>query len=268
MAPIKFEDNIREKLEGREIEPSSDAWKKLSERLDENSKKKNNNTIWYTIAASIIGVLIAVSVFSNRGDETIENSSDFVDVNTSERDEPNVNAPNLVEYNSEENKENNKTIVVAEESNSIKITEKVNSGKEKLLPKKKDMVLKNTDREVSEAIAKTIEENQSGKMSRIPEVIIRNDNLLIDKRIDELVAQGEQNSATVSAVSEEEINTLLANAEHKIQVEKTLDSKKVDPAALLGDVEFEMEDSFREKVFTALGDGYNIIKTAVVERNN
>jgi len=271
MAPIKFEDNIREKLEGREIEPSSDAWKKLSERLDENSKKKNNNTIWYTIAASIIGVLIAVSVFSNRGDETIENSSDFVDVNTSERDEPNVNAPNLVEYNSEENKENNKTIVVAEESNSIKITEKVNSGKEKLLPKKKDMVLKNTDREVSEAIAKTIEENQSGKMSRIPEVIIRNDNLLIDKRIDELVAQGEQNSTTVSvvsAVSEEEINTLLANAERKIQTEKTLDSKKIDRAALLGDVESEMEDSFREKIFTALGDGYNIIKTAVVDRNN
>jgi hypothetical protein len=34
MAPVKFEDNIREKLESREIEPSGDAWKRLSERLD------------------------------------------------------------------------------------------------------------------------------------------------------------------------------------------------------------------------------------------
>jgi hypothetical protein len=133
------------------------------------------------------------------------------------------------------------------------------------------MVLKNKEIEVSEAIAKTNEENQEGKISPIPEVITSKDDLLIDKYIDELVVQGkqlQQNTTTISAVSEEEINTLLTNAELKIQSEKTLDSKKVDPASLLGDVEFEMEDSFREKVFTALGDGYNIIKTAVVERNN
>ena len=121
MAPIKFEDNIREKLEGREIEPSSDAWKKLSKRLDENSKKKSNYTLWYAIAASIIGALIAVSVFSSKGGKLNENSTDFVDVNTSEREEPNKNVPNLVENISEEK---NKVIVVAEESNSIKLKEK------------------------------------------------------------------------------------------------------------------------------------------------
>lgn len=268
MAPIKFEDNIREKLEDREIEPSSDAWKKLSERLDENSKKKSNYTIWYAIAASIIGGLIAVSVFSNRDDKLNENSTDFVDINTSEGEVINENVPKLVENISEEKK---KVIVVAEESNSIKINKEKDSGEEKLLPKKKKMVLKHKESEVSEAIAKTNEENQAGKISQLPAEILSNDELIIDKRINELVAQGEQlqqNSATVSAVSEEEINTLLTNAELKIQSEKTLDSNKIDPAALLGDVEFEMEDSFREKVFTALGDGYNMIKTAVVERNN
>ena len=268
MAPIKFEDNIREKLEGREIEPSSDAWKKLSERLDENSEKKNNYTIWYAIAASIIGGLIAVSVFSNRDDKLNENLTDFVDVNASESDVINENVPKLVENISEEM---NKVIVVAEESNSIKINKEKDFGEEKLFPKKKEMVLKNKEIEVSEAIAKTNEENQEGKISPIPEVITSKDDLLIDKYIDELVVQGkqlQQNTTTISAVSEEEINTLLTNAELKIQSEKTLDSKKVDPASLLGDVEFEMEDSFREKVFTALGDGYNIIKTAVVERNN
>lgn len=268
MAPIKFEDNIREKLEGREIEPSSDAWKRLSERLDENSKKKNNFTIWYAIAATLIGGLIAVSIFSNRGDKLNENATDFVDVNTSESDEPIYIVPNLVETTSEANK---KAVVVAEESNSTNLINEPNSSREKLLPKKKDIVLKNTEIEVSEVIAKTSQKNQIEKMSLIPEEIISIDEPIMDKRINELVAQEEQlqqNSTTVSAVSAEEVNMLLTNAEHKIQTEKTLDSKRIDPAALLGDVEFEMEYTFREKIFTALGEGYNIIKTAVVERNN
>ena len=265
MAPIKFEDNIREKLEGREIEPSSGAWKKLSERLDENSKKKSNYTIWYAIAASIIGLLIAVSVFSNRGDKLNENSTDFVDVNTSERDVPTEKVPNAIENTSEEN---NKTIVVAEESNPIKLIEKTETRLVKSLPKKKKMVLENKESEVSEAIAKTIEEDQAGKMSRISEEIVSNDELIMDKRINELVAQVELRQQNNEIVSEEEINTLLTNAERKIQAERILDSKKIDPAALLGDVEVEMEDSFREKVFKALGDGYDIIKTGLVNRNN
>jgi hypothetical protein len=265
MAPVKFEDNIREKLESREIEPSGDAWKRLSERLDENSKKKNNYTFWYAIAASIIGVLIVVSVFSNRSDKLNENSIDFVDVHTSERDLPIENVPDVVENISEENIN---AILIPEASNSITLNTKKDSGKEKVLPKKKDLVLKNTTIEVSQAIAKTIAENQAGKISQIPEEIIRNDALLINKRIDELVAQRGQLQDNSTTVSLEEVNTLLTNAERKIQAEKILDSKKVDPVALLGDVEIEMENTFREKVFTALGDGYNIIKTAVVDRNN
>jgi len=35
MAPIKFEEDIRDKLEKRQLKPSSNAWKKLSDRLDE-----------------------------------------------------------------------------------------------------------------------------------------------------------------------------------------------------------------------------------------
>ncbi|MFT7628534.1 MAG: hypothetical protein ACI9OS_002195, partial [Ulvibacter sp.] len=164
--------------------------------------------------------------------------------------------------------ENINAILIPEASNSITLNTKKDSGKEKVLPKKKDLVLKNTTIGVSQAIAKTIAENQAGKISQIPEEIIRNDALLINKRIDELVAQRGQLQDNSTTVSLEEVNALLTNAERKIQAEKILDSKKVDPVALLGDVEIEMENTFREKVFTALGDGYNIIKTAVVDRNN
>ena len=265
MAPIKFEDNIREKLEGREIEPSKDAWKKLSERLDANSKKKNNYVLWYAIAASIIGILIAVTVFSNSGDKLNENPTDFVEVNTSERQVINENGPNLLENTSEEN---NKTKLASEESNPVKLKQKTNSSLEKLLPKKKEIELENPKRNISEAIAKSSQQNLTEKMSQLPKEVVSNDNLLINKPIDELVAQVEQLQQNNATVSVEEINALLANAERKIQTQKILDSKKIDPASLLGDVELEMDNSFREKVFAALGDGFDIIKTAVVDRNN
>ena len=265
MAPIKFEDNIREKLEGREIEPSKDAWKKLSERLDANSKKKNNDVIWYAIAASIIGIFIAVTVFSNSGEKLNENATDLVEVNTSERQVINENGPNLVENTSEEK---SKTKLASEESNPIKLDEKTNASLEKLLPKKNKVVIENPERNISEAIAKTSPEDRIEKMSQLPEEVISNDDLLINKRIDELVAQVEQLQQNNATVSVEEVNALLANAERKIRTQEILDSKKIDPAALLGDVELEMDNSFREKVFTALGDGLDIIKTAVVNRNN
>ena len=265
MAPIKLEDNIREKLEGREIEPSSDAWIKLRERIDDDSKKKNNYAIWYAIAATIIGVFIAVTVFSNRGDKLNENPTDFVDVHTSERDEPTENVPNLVENVSEEK---NKAIVVAEESNSVKINMEKDSDEAKLLPKKKEIVLKNTERKVSQYIAKTTLENQAGKMSRIPEEIIINDELIMDKRINELAGQVALIKQKNEAVLAEEVNTLLTNAERRIQTNRILNSKKIAPEALLVDVELEKENTFSEKVFKSIGDGYDFVKTAVVDRNN
>jgi len=41
MAPIKFEENIREKLEQRTIEPSIQAWESLEQRLNTDEKKQS-----------------------------------------------------------------------------------------------------------------------------------------------------------------------------------------------------------------------------------
>ena len=65
MAPYKLEDNIREKLEARELKPSADAWKKLESKLDTERPKKKN-VVWYYAAASFVGLLILASVFFSR----------------------------------------------------------------------------------------------------------------------------------------------------------------------------------------------------------
>ncbi len=73
MAPIKFEDHIKEKLEQRKLQPSTNAWETLQNKLETNQTKKSNKTYWgLGIAASFIGILIVASVFFNKkNDNTI-----------------------------------------------------------------------------------------------------------------------------------------------------------------------------------------------------
>ena len=73
MAPIKFEEQLKDKLEKRSIKPSQDAWNKLSDRLDEAEGKQNNNRFWWLgIAAAIVGVLLAITFVFKPNADSIE----------------------------------------------------------------------------------------------------------------------------------------------------------------------------------------------------
>ena len=61
---------------------------------------------------------------------------------------------------------------------------------------------------------------------------------------------------------------MLNTARRDLQTQRILKSPKVDATALLQDVEWELEKSFRDKVFDALGEGFRKIRTAVIERND
>jgi hypothetical protein len=62
----------------------------------------------------------------------------------------------------------------------------------------------------------------------------------------------------------------LAKAQRAISNQRILqkNTQKIDASALLMDVELELEQSFRDKVFEMLGEGFIKIRTAVSERNN
>ena len=73
MAPMKYEEQLKDKLEQRTIQPSSNSWQKLNDKLDANQSKKNNKGFWYLgIAASIVGILLITNVFTNGNTDTIE----------------------------------------------------------------------------------------------------------------------------------------------------------------------------------------------------
>ena len=66
MAPVKFEEQIKNKLEQRAINPKENAWDKLAERLDTQERKKTINPYWWLgIAASVIIILVVNHFVSN-----------------------------------------------------------------------------------------------------------------------------------------------------------------------------------------------------------
>ena len=71
-------------------------------------------------------------------------------------------------------------------------------------------------------------------------------------------------------VTEQEIDSLLKQAERDILTNKLQRSntRTVDANALLQDVEADLEQSFRSRVFETLLNNYETVKTAVAERNN
>lgn len=255
MAPYKLEDNIREKLEGREIKPSSDAWKKLEAKLEAEQPKRKTGG-WYYMAASFIGILILASVFISQDNDTPK--SQIVNEN--------IERQNL-ESQSEIITKNCEVVeIVSEEVNTEKDNKKVKKDESSLkpVPQKKGVVEKKYER--NNIIAKADEEEK-----QLPNAETKSTNQedeLFNQKIDEVVASVKKLQETNVEVTTKEVEELLNNARRDIQTQRILKSPKVDATALLQDVEWELEKSFRDKVFDALGEGFRKIRTAVIERND
>jgi len=244
MGRHKFEDQIKEKLASREITPTEGSWNKLRERLDAEEKQPKPIFWWIGIAATLVGgLLIAGMVFFNGKGTTPEIvdtpryeivpesniAEEFIkDGITSEETSP---SPNNSEKPSEETKR----------SNIMPIPEK---------------------REIP-SIAQSITENLQEK----EDATSPGPDKLISQKIEQLIAE-----TTLSGNEDfqpDEIDALLQKAAEEIRFEKqnARISSNVDHQDLLYDVEMELEQSFREKVFDVLKEGYLKAKTAVANRN-
>ena len=137
---------------------------------------------------------------------------------------------------------------------------------------KKDVKEQIREKKEQEVIATTIVEEKPEPLdeNKLKKDLPLNNEAFVESKVNEVVAEVENRVKTNSLVTPEEVDALLIEAQREISNQRILNSqtKKVDAAALLEDIEFELERSFRDKVFDALGDGYNKIRTAVAERNN
>jgi hypothetical protein len=253
MEPDKLEKYIQAKLQEREIQPSENAWQRISEGLQSPEAKKRKVRGWYGIAASILA-LIGFSLFYFRNVPLTEPQIDAV-VNT--KSNGRVQENDNVDFVAEKEME----VVVrdtAPETNILQTTDiKDLSGLASVPPN----LSANKQKEFQ------IHGRQDNESTREPILALVSQEVLTEK-ISEVIAQVQELERN-NGVSEAEIDSLLYAAQKTIITEKLFtENNKVNAMALLSEVEEELDQSFRDHIFESLKVGFLKVRTAVADRNN
>ena len=246
MAPIKFEENMRERLEQREIKPSASAWERIEQGLDTSAKRKYKiNYGWLLLAASFIGIVIlSGKLFFSKDQE---------------------HTPQVVESPIEEIKTQIETTTPAEQKQIIIVEEKATSEKLVLSQEKPVEEGRKEAVEISKKEGIATAETLKNKPSLEAPVQQK-----IDDEVDALLAKVHEQQNTGLAYSDAEIDQLLREAQRDIISEKIFDNERntVSAEALLYEVEEELDPSFRDRIFEALKEGFLKAREAVASRNN
>ncbi|MGV6830721.1 MAG: hypothetical protein ACWA5P_04040 [bacterium] len=256
MAPTNFDKQFKNALESRRIEPSKDAWKNLESQLEDSKESKSLNWMWLAVAASIMAIaIVSYFNFQNEGSD-VENAIQQVETNES--------IPNADEINSET--ENIKELITPK-----------SEGKEEVVDVLVDEVkeeIENVQLIKSKTVSDQLEvKNEVAQNDQNVKDILPNE--VLPKTIEEeKIAAIVETMKTIDSTDlwsvDSEVDALLAEAQRKIKLEKLYEQalQQIDAQALLNDIEEDLEESFRSKVFKALKESYNEVKTAVAERNN
>lgn len=230
MEPNKLENDFRNKLNQREMQPSEKAWDRLDAMLSVAEKKKKPNRTWMYVAAGFLGFLFVGTLFFKQSEVEIEKT-------------------NVITY---------------EENTSIK---------KEITPKK------NIEKPFEEALQETVAKNENHQQSSIKNEPVKNQNLaenlkkevaIEDVKAQEVAQKIMELSQSGKEVTDQEINDLLNKAKRDIASQRLLKKSihKVDATALLLDAEQGLDNSFKQRVFDLLKDGYKETKIFVAERNN
>lgn len=269
MAPIKFEETIKDKLEKRTLQPSSAAWDELSAQLNSEDKKSRRNLFFYIgIAASIVGVLLVTTLFFKSSEEQTlmptvvevqqENQDDITNKKASETIIVTSNTDQIQkEDNIKDSKHQQESSIINEQN--VAAIYKENQA---------DQSIKNNTSNSIETKSKVVAVNTSVEKQK--EVKLLNELTFEEAKAIEVVAHIKKLETEKGSVSDAEIEDLLKQAEREILRQRIYNetTRTVDADALLQDVEDDLERSFRTRVFETLRSSYKTVKTAVAERNN
>ena len=258
MAPVKFEENIKEKLEQRAITPSHGSWDKLAENLDTHKEEKSTKGYWwFGVAASIVAIIIVSNSFLN--------TVIVVDDNTPIQVVIDQDSENVIDRESFENESipTEDTFVVetentatSEAENSIKTaatpTQRIAETKRKVIITNQDAKTKkiasNTGLEKQNEFDNTIITNSKKSYAIVETQPTVNDSENLDYEIESLLSKAKKEVSTKTAINKEK--------------------SKVNAKGLLDEVEFDLDESFRDKVFQKLKVSYKKVSTAVAQRND
>lgn len=246
MGRNRFEDQIKDKLAQREITPPAGSWEKLSGQLN-SEKKKHAPLLWWTgIAATLLGAILIAGIVYNRN--------------------PIENTPNLVETPVEIEMEDEKVLIIEQELASEENIVTGSHGTDGIsTPLKEETSQPVNQIKENTLIAGVKKENSPGSN----EIEKTENNEEISRKLEEIIAQVSLEDGIAGNPTNDEIDALIYKAAREISLErKDINSRgTVNAGDLLFAVEMELEESFREKVFELLKEGYLKAKTAVANSN-
>ncbi len=242
MALNKLDNEIKNKLNYREINPSAQAWDRLEAMLDVTEKPKKKFP-WFLVAASFIGFVFVLTFFfkSNLDTTKIPFEHNVVQNNDT------INTNSLIN-----------PIVLNDISNSksdSQIENKIN-----LLPNQKQIAQQNI-----------YSKNAIAKSERVS-IIKKNQNIILvnvyDKEKEIIVEVPSINIKIQELVSDKNLvsksEELNFNPEVLSSEPKTI---KINATSLLSKVDNELRKEEQQNIFQKIGKNLQTVKVAFVERN-
>ncbi|MBM6499644.1 hypothetical protein [Flavobacterium macrobrachii] len=232
MEPNNIENQIREKLNSREIQPSAQAWDRLDAMLTVAEEKKTKRSFfsfkYIGIAASVLVFVTLGLFFFNQKNTTIESQNTVVETERKETPNSNIQTPNLESRQIEE-----VAVSVKKEDYSQQTTDN-----RQQITNNNEVSIINQNQE--EAIV-----NQEIVSPKQEEKIIKKTSMV---DVDELLASVEKDRKKETKVSKSSIN--------------------IDAKSLLSEVDTELDMTFRQRVLNTVNKNYKSVKEAVVNRNH
>lgn len=250
MEPNKIEKQFREKLNTREIQPSAQAWDRLDAMLSVTEEKKTKRPFGFLsrsfgIAASIL-VFVTLGLF-------------LFNQNSTRIETPNAVVETEIKTDSNQTKINNNQSPVIEAV--VKSKAVVSSDKKPTNNKNQGVSIKNQEKINQKT---TINQNQIIKDKQI-EYLITEDVALKElpkiQKTNPVTLENKKQIKSDEALVADLNNTTMQSTNSKSTI-------KVDAKSLLSQVDGEVEQTFREKVFTKVNKNYKEVKVALANRNN
>ena len=230
MEQHELENEFRNKLNQREINPSENAWDRLDAMLTVAEEKKPvRRYSWLYVAASIIGFAFLGTFFFSQIDKKIVVEKNEVVIENNQKVEPiQKEVPSIIPSNSQK-----ESLAVISEVNTVK----KNRRTIKSVIKNQNQVAQNSN---SDSLTPRHKDNES--IQETEQIVSLNIN---NNSVDEMLA--------------------VAQTASKASNSRTI--VRVNPNALLSQVDGELELSFREKVINKVNKNYQTVKVALANRN-
>ena len=244
MEPNKLENQIKEKLNSREIQPSAQAWDRLDAMLSVTEEKKTRRPFGFLFIAASITILLTAGIFflTQRSTE-IKPQNNVVTTEIKDTVQKSVNkTPNpLIEEN-----QKNKIVVSTQNKPTTDNRQPTtnSSGVSIINQKQSNNPNINRDKEIE------YQNSSDVALKNLPVIVTRKEIVLSNKSIP----------------SDEDLLASLDKVAKQSSDKNAL--VKVNPKSLLSQADGELEQTFREKVITRISKNYKEVKVALANRNN